>query len=469
MFQMIRRRSEQFSPRTVSANSPRAILRAEALEDRSVPSGGPPGSGPGGITAALTAPDPFPVSIVATSTHVAGHVRGPNGFPVLAVNTIITLSTSPSDPAAPSGPFTYLWSVSFNGAAPSVSNGSFVTLTTPGRYSVTVQVTDSKGNTGTASGTYTVPPVSVPAIADAGRTVVGADAGAGADVRVFNRDGSLRFSFDAFPGFTGGVRVAVGDVTGDGFADIIVGAGAGAPGGHVEVFDGITGAPVRSFFAFDQGFTGGVFVGAGDVTGDGFADIIVGAGAGAPGGHVEVFDGISGALVRSFLAFPGFAGGVTVAGGDVTGDRVADIVVGAGPGAPGGHTKVFDGSTGTLVRSFLAFPGFTGGVFVGTGDVTGDGRADVIVGAGAGAPGGHVEEFDGATGAMVQSFMALPGFTGGVRVAAADVNADGLLDVVGGAGPGAGPRVQAFSGSTQTEVENLFGFDPAFAGGVFVA
>src|SRR4051812_9619522 len=81
---------------------------------------------------------------------------------------------------------------------------------------------------------------------------VGADAGGGPNVKVFNRDGTLRFNFLAFdPGFVGGVRVAQGDVNGDGTADIFVGAGpGGAP--HVKVFDGKNPANLlASFFAFD--------------------------------------------------------------------------------------------------------------------------------------------------------------------------------------------------------------------------
>jgi len=103
---------------------------------------------------------------------------------------------------------------------------------------------------------------------------VGANSGS-SRVEVYNPDGSVRFSFLAYAGFTGGVHVALGDVNGDGFADIITGAGAGG-GPHVKVFDGITGDEIASFFAYDLTFTGGVFVAAGDVTGDGKADIVTG-------------------------------------------------------------------------------------------------------------------------------------------------------------------------------------------------
>ncbi|MBA4062912.1 MAG: hypothetical protein C0501_04235 [Isosphaera sp.] len=122
--------------------------------------------------------------------------------------------------------------------------------------------------------------------------------GPGGAVRVFNPDGSLRFDLTPFAGYRGGVNVAVGDVTGDRVSDIVVGTRNGA--GHVKVFDGATGALVRSFFAFGGRVRGGVAVAAVDVTGDGRADLVVGA---VPGGrpHVKVFDGATGALLQSFL------------------------------------------------------------------------------------------------------------------------------------------------------------------------
>jgi hypothetical protein len=134
--------------------------------------------------------------------------------------------------------------------------------------------------------------------------------------------------------------------------------------GHVKVFDGLTNSEIRSFLAYGAGYSGGIFVGGGDVNHDGHDDIITGVDSGfAP--HVKVFDGLTNAEIRSFFAYgAGFTGGVRVAAGDVNGDGFADIITGTGPGA--GQLKVIDGKTGGELLNFFPYVGWTGGIFVGS-------------------------------------------------------------------------------------------------------
>src|SRR5207248_6364286 len=133
------------------------------------------------------------------------------------------------------------------------------------------------------------------------------------------------------PAFTGGVYVAAADVNNDGYADVVTGAGPGG-GPDVSVFDGKTGRRIYEFYAQAPNFTGGVPVAAGDVNGDGFSDIIAGAGkGGAP--SVQVFSDKNLAKLMSFFAYTRtFAGGVNVGAGDLNGDGKADVFTGMGSG-----------------------------------------------------------------------------------------------------------------------------------------
>lgn len=189
---------------------------------------------------------------------------------------------------------------------------------------------------------------------------------------------------------------------------------------------------------------------------------------------MRLIDPTTGNVNTQFLAFPGnFYGGVRVAVGDVTGDGVNDLVAAAGPGG-GPQVTIFDGLTGGVVSSFFAYPGnFSGGVFVATGDVNGDGRAEVITGAGAGG-GPQVSVFDGPSGQMIATFFAYASnFSGGVRVAAGDLDGDGFAEVVTAPGFGGGPDVRAFSvdpgSGTVVKVAGYYAMDPNFYGGLTVA
>src|SRR5207253_3658126 len=170
--------------------------------------------------------------------------------------------------------------------------------------------------------------------------------------------------------------------------------------------------------------------------GDGKQDIVTGPGTGA-GPEGKVFDGMSGAVAQDFVAFsPSFTGGVRVASGDVNHDGRADLIVGAGPGGVP-EVKVFSGTNLAPLKDFLAYSAnFSGGVFVAAGDINGDGFADIVTGADAGgAP--QVQVFSGKDGSVLKSFFAYDAaFTGGVRVASADENGDGFADIITGAGAG---------------------------------
>jgi hypothetical protein len=322
------------------------------------------------------------------------------------------------------------------------------------------QQVNAAGTTSQSVNGTPTPPVSSSLIA------VGADAGGGPEVKVYDAvTGALRFDFFAYsPTFLGGVRVAIGDVNGDGIPDIITAAGPGG-GPHVKVFSGKDGTQLASFFAYDPGFTRGVNVATGDINADGFADIITGAGAGG-GPHVKVFSGRDASQLASFYAYdPGFSGGVNVGAGDVNGDGFADIITGAGAGG-GPNVKVFDGVTGNTLSSFFAYdPAFTGGVNVGSTTLS-NGKAVIITGAGAGG-GPNVKVFDGSTLALLASFFAFDqNFTGGVRVAGVNVNGRG--EIIAGAGPTGAPQVSVFDAQTQATLSSFFAFNTNFTGGVFV-
>ena len=303
------------------------------------------------------------------------------------------------------------------------------------------------------------------------RTLITAsDAGSPPVIRGFV-NGAETFSFDAYStGYLGGVRLALGDVTGDGVRDIITAPGPGGPP-HVRVIDGATGqalpAPLGNFFAYASTYLGGVFVASADINGDGKADIITGTEAGPP--HVKVFSGADGSLLASFYAYdPGFLGGVRVAGADINGDSRGDIITAAGPGA-GPHVKVFSGIDRSLLASFWAYdPGFHGGVFVAAGDINGDGQADILTGAASTAP--HVKAFRGSNQQVLASFFAYaPGFAGGVRVAAEDINGDGAAEILTTPGPGLSPSVLAWKPANPTPVSTFFSGQDADLSGLFVA
>jgi hypothetical protein len=313
---------------------------------------------------------------------------------------------------------------------------------------------------------------------------VGADLGNQPLVQVYNPDGSLKYSFLAYDArFRGGVRVAVGDVTGDGVPDIVTAPGPGMPP-EIKVFDGTSGAEIANFMAYNEIWGGGVYVAVAEINGDGHADIITGAGAGG-GPHVKVFDGkwvvppvddststtsastLPGAgdapgLLGEWYAYgEAFRGGVRVAAADVNGDGHADIITGAGPGG-GPHVRAFNGVTGQVMYEFYAFAStYTGGVYVTAGDMVGNGKAEVAVGSGVGLA--QVKLYSSA-GDLVRTYAIDSPLNSGIHVGTADIEGDGKQDLV----LSSGTNVEVRNPVTNATVDTFTPFDPTVLGGVFV-
>lgn len=263
-----------------------------------------------------------------------------------------------------------------------------------------------------------------------------------------------------FADFDGVLRSVTADVNGDGVTDIIFATGPGGPS-KFTIVDGSTGfAMINAEVVFGKEFTGGLFLATADMNGDGRDDIIVSPDQGG-GGRVSIYKYASGGVTRigDFFGIDDifFRGGARVAAADMNGDGRADLIVGAGFGG-GPRIALFDGRTVQQARpqkfvgDFFAFPGdaalkLRNGVYVTAGDVNGDGKADLIFGAGPGG-GPQVYILDGATilsgnvanaqKTPLKSFFAFDvNDRGGVRVAVKDVDGDGHLDLIASSGTGA--------------------------------
>jgi uncharacterized protein YkwD len=228
-------------------------------------------------------------------------------------------------------------------------------------------------------------------------------AGASPLVKIFDgATGRLIRSFYAYAvGYLGGVNVAAGDVNGDGKNDLVTSTDRGGAG-IVRVFNAGTPTISRAFYAY-WGTTAGARVAVGDVNGDGKADIITAPGFGASP-LVRVYSGATGALLKAFYAYdPAWKGGVFVAAGDLNGDGKADIVTGADAGG-GAHVRAFSGADPSLIlANFYTDADYTGGVRVAVRDVTGDGKAEIITAQAAGGRQVRLRSPNGAT--VLASFL----------------------------------------------------------------
>ncbi len=313
----------------------------------------------------------------------------------------------------------------------------------------------------------------------AAHITTGAGAGAGSHVRVFDAAGAPQPPDGFFPYRDGpGVRVARGDLDGDGHDELVVAPGRGAPS-IVQVYTSSASGVIDQVDAY-PGFNGGVYVAVGDVDGDGKAEVITSAGAGG-GPHVRTFKLVGNPGSRSLQGAPGFfgarsdfTGGLTVASGDVNGDGIDEIVLGVvSNDQPVVYAWNYNPTTNTPTahgNPFLAYvPQFIGGISVAAGDLDGDGKAEIVTGAGPGG-GPHVRTFSGGGGGLPGSAYAYGAdFAGGVNVAVGDVNGDGTNEIITAAGPGGGPHIRTFDLNMSPLSTSFYAYGPNFGGGVFIA
>ncbi|MDD4994913.1 MAG: putative glycoside hydrolase [Patescibacteria group bacterium] len=198
-------------------------------------------------------------------------------------------------------------------------------------------------------------------------------------VTIYDASGKVHAQFYPYTDkYRGGINITAGDLDKDGFMEIVTGTENGG-GPQIRIFnrDGVLINP--GFFAYDKNFRGGVNVTIGDLNGDGWKEIIAGAGVGG-GPHVRVF-GLDGRLINpGFFAYDkNFRGGVNVAAGDTDGDGADEIITGPGLGG-GPHVRVFNEKGQALDGGgFFAYDVHdNSGVGVAATDIDNDGRDEII-------------------------------------------------------------------------------------------
>lgn len=297
-------------------------------------------------------------------------------------------------------------------------------------------------------------------------------------------DGSLLHQWDGVTpeGWLGYSVSGAGDLDGDGFDDVLLGAPraglqTGRRGGVAVAYSGADGsmihywdwAPHRSQFGFTVSA-------AGDTNGDGTPDIIIGApdmkvGSTLRAGSAFVYSGVDGSLLRRWdgtqrAELHGYA----VSGaGDVNKDGLDDLLVSAlsavsGPQQDTGSVFVYSGADGWQIYRWNGDGPSTrfGHALAGAGDVDGDSFPDLLVGARFNDPGvlhdsGSAYLFSGFDGAMLHRWDGLRNFDefGHSVAAAGDINGDGFSDLIIGA---PNVRVGGFRSAGSAYVETFSPF-----------
>ena len=196
-------------------------------------------------------------------------------------------------------------------------------------------------------------------------------------VSIYDADGNLLSRFAPYTeAYKDGVNLAVGDLEGDGSVEIVTGTEEGG-GPHIRVFNSNGVLINPGFFPYHESFRGGVRVAIGDLNGDGTQEIVCAAGDGG-GPHIRVTNKHGKVINPGFFAYDEmYRGGAYVAAGDVNGDGVDEIITGTGKGLEP-LVRVFD-RDGNLFSEFLgASTSQKNGLQITTSDIDGNGTEEIF-------------------------------------------------------------------------------------------
>ena len=350
-----------------------------------------------------------------------------------------------------------------------------------------------------------------------------------ASIDLSTLDGTNGFVINGIDQFdySGGFAVScAGDVNGDGLDDVIIGAFAADPAGEsyvvfgnnsgfsasldLSTLDGTNGFVINGIDRNDS--SGGSVSGAGDVNGDGIDDLIIGAPFADPNRNTEAgesyvvfgsnsefspslnlstLDGTNGFVINGIDVYD-LSGYSVSSAGDVNGDGIDDLIIGAPNGnggagesyvvfgnnsgfAPSLNLSTLDGTNGFVING-IDFSDSSGDSVSGAGDVNGDGLDDLIIGAREADPNGNsragqsyvvfgnnsgfseslnLSTLDGTNGFVINGIDSYD-FSGSSVGGAGDVNGDGIDDLIIGA-------PSDIPGNTTGESYVVFGNNSGFA------
>ena len=251
-----------------------------------------------------------------------------------------------------------------------------------------------------------------------------------------------------------GAAVAmVGDLDGDGIAEVLVGAPRsdlqGDKSGSVYLHSGADGSLLRRHDGATAHKLGISLAAFSDLDGDGVPDYAASAqrdnASGLLSGYVRLWSGADGNLIREFQSTSTWDryGALVVNAGDIDADGLPDLLISApnddwqGPGS--GAVRLYSGATGLLLQTHFGRDPWDlfGTSACSVGDLDGDGYGDFAVGSPrADTPGpeaGAVQVYSGRTGAELRRFEGRPGDVLGVSVCTVgDFDGDGLEDLASG-------------------------------------